>query len=243
MRLRLAVLLPAHFCWDARRISKRLHSFCIAAANEHSLARRSWSLSLVPSWSHCVCCICNRSSSVLSHSLSLPFPFLFFFLVSPLLLSISVMKCFPVFGIGVSGAKLTRWEISVFSCWQSIYLPSNVWMRVRNECWKDGGWKVSWNCHPYAFLFWLTNDPFSGTTQLFMGHYTIMKNTITRERGRGFEAYFNKHAVNVKTSTKKWLFFFISTHEQFCIIIVFYWVLINQISQPVRGGKRREVYV
>lgn len=32
----------------------------------------------------------------------------------------------PGFGIGVSSAKLTRWEISVFSCWQSIYLPSNV---------------------------------------------------------------------------------------------------------------------
>lgn len=32
----------------------------------------------------------------------------------------------PSFGIGVSGAKLTRWEISVFSCRQSIYLPSNV---------------------------------------------------------------------------------------------------------------------
>lgn len=32
----------------------------------------------------------------------------------------------PSFGIGVSSAKLTRWEISVFSCWQSIYLPSNV---------------------------------------------------------------------------------------------------------------------
>lgn len=36
------------------------------------------------------------------------------------------MKCFLVFGIGVSSAKLARWEISVFSCWQSIYLPSNV---------------------------------------------------------------------------------------------------------------------
>lgn len=32
----------------------------------------------------------------------------------------------PGFGIGVCSAKLTRWEISVFSCWQSIYLPSNV---------------------------------------------------------------------------------------------------------------------
>ncbi len=32
----------------------------------------------------------------------------------------------PGFGIGVFSAKLTRWEISVFSCWQSIYLPSNV---------------------------------------------------------------------------------------------------------------------
>lgn len=32
----------------------------------------------------------------------------------------------PGFGIEVSGAKLTRWEISVFSCWQSMYLPSNV---------------------------------------------------------------------------------------------------------------------
>lgn len=32
----------------------------------------------------------------------------------------------PSFGIGVPGAKLTRWEISVFSCRQSIYLPSNV---------------------------------------------------------------------------------------------------------------------
>lgn len=32
----------------------------------------------------------------------------------------------PSFGIGVSGAKLTRREISVFSCRQSIYLPSNV---------------------------------------------------------------------------------------------------------------------
>lgn len=32
----------------------------------------------------------------------------------------------PGFAIGVSSAKLTRWEISVFSCWQSVYLPSNV---------------------------------------------------------------------------------------------------------------------
>lgn len=49
-----------------------------------------------------------------------------------------------------------------------------------------------------------------------------MKNTITQEWEEGFfspvvvfysGAHFNKHEVNVKTSTKKLLFLFISTHE------------------------------
>lgn len=92
---------------------------------------------------------------------------------------------------------------------------------------------MNWNCHPCAFLFSLTNDPFRGTTQLFMGHYTIMKNTIIQEHRGGFGASFNKHAVNVKASTKK-LLFFVSTLEQLCIVIVFYSVLIIQISYPLK---------
>lgn len=46
---------------------------------------------------------------------------LFFFTVKP-----QCNEVFPSFGIGVFSAKLTHWEISAFSCWQSIYLPSNV---------------------------------------------------------------------------------------------------------------------
>lgn len=115
MRLRLALFLPARFYQDACRISKQLHSFRIAATNEHSLARRSWLLCRTPSWSYCVWCVCNCSLLVL-------FQCLVFFLT----VKHQCNEVLPSFGIGVSSAKRTRWEISVFSCWQSIYLPSNV---------------------------------------------------------------------------------------------------------------------
>lgn len=76
-------------------------------------------MSLTLSWSFCVCCVCNRSLPVLYQCFGF-FP--------PLSLTVKHQRneVLPGFGIGVSGAKLTRWEISVFSCWQSIYLPSNV---------------------------------------------------------------------------------------------------------------------
>lgn len=70
-----------------------------------------------PSWSHCVWCVCNCSLLVVFQCLVY-----FFFLT----VKHQCNEVLPSFGIGVSSATLTRWEISVFSCWQSIYLPSNV---------------------------------------------------------------------------------------------------------------------
>ena len=172
MRLRLAPLLPARFHQDARWIRKQLHSFRIAATNEHSLARRSWSLDRTPSWSSCVrwCC-----SSVWSRP---PPP--------PRTVKHQCNEVLPGFGIGVS---------SVFSCWQSIYLPSNVWICVQNDCWKMAeGEGVEIALCVHSFLFSLRNDPFNGTTQLFMDHYTVLKYTITHENRERARSHFTQTA-------------------------------------------------
>lgn len=155
MRLRLALFLPARFYQDACRISKQLHSFCIAATNEHSLARRSWSLCRTPSWSYCVWCVCNRSLLVLFQCLA------FFLTVKH-----QCNEVFPSFGIGVSSAKRTHWEISVFSCWQSIYLPSNVEYVCGMNTERHGkmerkGVEIAVDVHSS-----LRNDPFSECTTL-----------------------------------------------------------------------------
>lgn len=207
MRLQLALLLPAHFYQDACRISKQSHSFCIAATNEHSLAQRSWSLCHTPSWPHCVC---NCTLLVLFQCL------VFFFLT----VKHQHNEVLLGFGVGISSAKLTHWDISVFSCWQSIYLPSNVeyvygMNTERRGKMEEGKGVVIAVC---AFTVSLRNGPFRETTQLCMDHYTILNNTITHD----FEAYFNRHPVNVKTYTKEWHNCFISTLEQldiFCVCL------------------------
>lgn len=82
----------------------------------------------------------------------------------------------PGFGIEVCRAKRTCWKISVFSCWQSIYLPSNVecvcgmnigrhekmeeWMKLLSVC--------------ISFLQEMVLSFKHGTH-----HYTILKNPIT----------------------------------------------------------------
>lgn len=141
-----------------------------------------------PSWSYCVWCVCNRSLLVL-------FQCLVFFLT----VKHQRNEVLPGFGIGVSSAKLTRWEISVFSCWQSIYLPSNVEYVCGMNIERDGKMEEGKGVEiaVCVFLFSLRNDPFKGTMKLFMDHYAILKNTITHEHGDGFGAYFKRHRVNV----------------------------------------------
>lgn len=97
-----------------------------------------------------------------------------------------------------------------------------------------GGDDGSWNCCPCAFLFSQTNDPFRReTTQLFMGHYTIVKNTITQEWEEGFffRCYFftpEPIPINMKLMLKHQQrnYFFIHFHTwvilHYCDFFYFY---------------------
>lgn len=124
----------------------------------------------------------------------------------------------PGFGIGVSSAKLTRWEISVFSCWQSIYLPSNVeyvcGMNTERHEKMEEEKEVDVAVCVRSFSRWemflsgeLHNSPWIITPPwIIQSHMSLEPISIDTP-------------VNVKTSTKEWHdFFFISTLQQLCII-------------------------
>lgn len=113
----------------------------------------------------------------------------------------------PGFGIGVSSAKLTRWEISVFSCWQSIYLPSNVeyvcGMNTERHEKMEEEKEVDVAVCVRSFSRWemflsgeLHNSPWIITPPwIIQSHMSLEPISIDTP-------------VNVKTSTKEWHDFF-----------------------------------
>lgn len=162
------------------------------------------------------------------------FSFFFFFL---LLFSISVTKCFLVLVWGgVSGAKLTGWEISVFSCRQSIFLPSNVeCARGMNgeRCRKmDDGERVEFAFPVCSCSLWqmILSEGLHNSSWAIRLPWGIQ----SHEHRGGFRAYFNKHAINVKTSTKKWHVFHFHTWEIPRCYRFYSPALMNPISHPVR---------
>lgn len=233
MRLRLALFLPAHFYRDAYRISKQLHSLCIAVTNEHGLARRSWSLCPTPSYSVSVSprllcfatAVCWCCSSVWS--------FFFFFLT----VKHQHNEVLPGFGIGVSSAKLTRWEISVFSCWQSIYLPSNV----EYVCGMNTEWHEKMEEEKEVDIA-VCEHSFSHWEMLLSGELHNSPRAITLpwiiQSHMSLEPISIDTRVNVKTSTKGWHDFFHFHTSAVVRYLFFYFVLVSQIWSPCEGGVR-----
>lgn len=124
-------------------------------------------------------------------------------------------KALPSFGIGVSGAKLTGWEISVFSCRQSIYLPSNVdcVRRMNGERRRkmDDGERVEFAIPVCSCSLWqmILSEGLHNSSWAIRLPWGIQ----SHEHRGGFRAYFNKHAINAKTSAQKWHVFHFHTWE------------------------------
>lgn len=141
----------------------------------------------------------------------------------------------PSFGIGVSGAKLTHWEISVFSCRQSIYLPSNVecvhgMSGERGGKMDDGEW-VEFVIPVCSCSLWqmILSEGLHNSSWAIRRPWGIQSH---QHRG-SFRAYFNKYAINVKTSTEKWHVFHFHTWK--ILRYRFYSPsLMNLILLPVR---------
>lgn len=140
----------------------------------------------------------------------------------------------PGFGIGVSSAKLTRWEISVFSCWQSIYLPSNVEYvcgmnterheKMEEEKEVDVAVCVrSFSCWEMFLSGELHNSPWIITPPwIIQSHMSLEPISIDTP-------------VNVKTSTKEWHDFFSFPHSSSCALFVFYFVSASLMWTPAKG--------
>lgn len=140
----------------------------------------------------------------------------------------------PGFGIGVSSAKLTRWEISVFSCWQSIYLPSNVEYvcgmnterheKMEEEKEVDVAVCVrSFSCWEMFLSGELHNSPWIITPPwIIQSHMSLEPISIDTP-------------VNVKTSTKEWHDFFSFPHSSSCALFVFYFISASPMWTPAKG--------
>lgn len=98
------------------------------------------------------------------------------------------MKCFLVLGSVVSSAAGNQ-----FICPVMLNMCSE-WTLKDMERWKREK-KVEIALFVHSFLFSLRNHPFSGTTQLFMDHYTVLKYTITHEH-RSAGSHFIQAASN-----------------------------------------------
>lgn len=86
-----------------------------------------------------------------------------------------------------------------------------------------------------------------------MGHYTIVKNTITQEWEEGFffsvvvfysRAYHNKWKLMLKHQQRNYFFYSFPRMSNFALLLLFiylfYWALINQIIHLETGGGRVE---
>ena len=176
-------------------------------------------------------------------SLSLSFSLFFFFYFT---VQHQCNEVLPSFGIGVSGAKLTGWEISVFSCRQSIYLPSNVecvhGMSRESGGKMDGRDRVEFAIPVCSCSLWqmILSEGLHNSSRAIRLPWGIQ----SHQHRRPFRAYFNKHAIHVETSTRKWHVFNFDTWG-----ILLYTFdspnLINLILLPARsnlcdsGGERR----
>lgn len=141
----------------------------------------------------------------------------------------------PGFGIGVSSAKLTRWEISVFSCWQSIYLPSNVeyvcGMNTERHEKMEEEKEVDVAVCVRSFSRWemflsgeLHNSPWIITPPwIIQSHMSLEPISIDTP-------------VNVKTSTKEWHDFFFHFHTPAVVHYLFFTLSRQARCEPLRRG-------
>lgn len=151
---------------------------------------------------HCVLvlrCLVGLITSVCwccSSSLSLSRCLFFFFSFT---VQHQCNEVLPSFGIGVSGAKLTRWEISVFSCRQSIYLPSNVeyvhGMSGERGAKMDDGERVEFAIPVCSCSFWqmILSEGLHNSSWAIRLPWGIQSH---QHRG-SFLAYFNKHVISL----------------------------------------------